>query len=54
MDRIHYQEMEENLAKLAEEGALKDKKIYLFGHCNATDSLLTCCSKGLCGICDFG
>ncbi len=39
MDRIHYQEMEENLAKLAEEGALKDKKIYLFGHCNATEQL---------------
>lgn len=39
MDRLHYQEMEENLAKLIEEGALKDKKIYLFGHCNATEEL---------------
>lgn len=39
MDRMHYEEMAENLDKLIREGALRNKKIYLFGHCNATEEL---------------
>lgn len=39
MDQLHYQEMQENLAGLIEEGVLQHKKIYLFGHCNATEEL---------------
>mgnify|MGYP002509628593 CR=1 FL=1 len=39
MDALHYQEMAENLEALVEEGAIQDKGIYLFGHCNATEEL---------------
>ena len=40
MDRIHYEEMERNLNGLVKEGVLDRKKIYLFGHCNATEELV--------------
>ena len=40
MDRIHYEEMEKNLNGLVQEGVLSQKKIYLFGHCNATEELV--------------
>lgn len=39
MDALHYQEMTENLEALVEEGTIRDKGIYLFGHCNATEEL---------------
>ncbi len=39
MDALHYREMKENLAALVREGVIQDKKIYLFGHCNATEEL---------------
>ena len=39
MDRPHYGEMVENLNGLLEKDAIQNKKIYLFGHCNATEEL---------------
>lgn len=39
MDRLHYLEMVRNVSFLIEEGALLEKNIYLFGHCNATEEL---------------
>lgn len=39
MDALHYQEMKQNLETLVKEGAIQDKGIYLFGHCNATEEL---------------
>lgn len=39
MDRIHYEEMCENLKNMLRLDILKGKKIYLFGHCNATETL---------------
>lgn len=39
MDQLHYREMQENLKELMEEAVLETKKIYLFGHCNATEEL---------------
>lgn len=40
MDRIHYEEMASNLENLIREHEIQDKKIYLFGHCNATEELI--------------
>lgn len=39
MDRSHYEEMVGNLSELLERDAIRNKKIYLFGHCNATEEL---------------
>ncbi len=39
MDREHYREMAENLQRIGAEDGLRDKRIYLFGHCNATEAL---------------
>ncbi len=39
MDKAHYEEMCENLKNMIQRGTLADKKIYLFGHCNATEAL---------------
>ena len=39
MDQLHYDEMVTNLHHLIEEHAIQNKKIYLFGHCNATEEL---------------
>lgn len=39
MDRAHYDEMLANLDKLIRSQCLQQKKIYLFGHCNATEEL---------------
>ncbi len=39
MDQLHLQEMKENLERLVQDGQLQGKKIYLFGHCNATEEL---------------
>lgn len=39
MDQIHYEEMRANLKQLMQENALQDKRVYLFGHCNATEEL---------------
>lgn len=39
MDRMHYEEMVENLDELIQEHVMEGKDIYLFGHCNATEEL---------------
>lgn len=39
MDQMHYKEMEKKLEQLIQSNILQDKKIYLFGHCNATEEL---------------
>lgn len=39
MDKEHYDEMVSALANLEQSGELSGKKIYLFGHCNATEEL---------------
>ena len=39
MDKEHYDEMISSLAVLEQSGELAGKKIYLFGHCNATEEL---------------
>lgn len=39
MDKQHYDEMIDSLDLLEKEIDLVDKKIYLFGHCNATEEL---------------
>lgn len=39
MDKTHYEEMVSNLNKLIQEKSIQDKKIYLFGHCSATERL---------------
>lgn len=40
MDGLHYKEMVENVDRLIREGAIQGKKIFLFGHCNATEELI--------------
>lgn len=40
MDKIHYDEMLSSLKVLLDENILKDRNIYLFGHCNATEELI--------------
>ena len=40
MDKQHYEEMVSNLERLEQKGFLQYKKIYLFGHCNATEELV--------------
>lgn len=39
MDKLHYEEMIENLEYFIKENNIHNKKIYLFGHCNATEVL---------------
>lgn len=39
MDKLHYEQMISNLKVLMEQEDIRDKKIYLFGHCNATETL---------------
>lgn len=39
MDQLHYKEMTRNLDALVHSGELENRKIYLFGHCNATEEL---------------
>ena len=39
MDKTHYEEMCENLDSLFQRGELAGKNVYLFGHCNATETL---------------
>ncbi len=39
MDKLHYEEMKASFEELVQEGSLSGKKIYLFGHCNATEEL---------------
>lgn len=39
MDRPHYEEMVGNLNALLGKEAIQNKKIFLFGHCNATEEL---------------
>lgn len=39
MDKAHYEEMCKNLEEMLQTGALANRKIYLFGHCNATEAL---------------
>lgn len=39
MDKPHYEEMLSNLDRLLQNGLIQNKKIYLFGHCNATEEL---------------
>ena len=40
MDAIHYNEMCENLEKMLQNGLFSGKRLYLFGHCNATEALV--------------
>lgn len=40
MDRLHYEEMATNFNKLIKERLIQDKKVFLFGHCNATEDLV--------------
>lgn len=40
MDRLRYKEMVENVDRLIQEEAIQGKKIFLFGHCNATEELI--------------
>lgn len=39
MDKAHYEEMCENLSSMIREDAFSGKNVYLFGHCNATETL---------------
>lgn len=39
MDQLHYKEMAGNLNELIQENVLQNKKVFLFGHCNATEEL---------------
>ena len=39
MEKQYYQEMKENFKKLKQSGVFQYKKVYLFGHCNATEEL---------------
>ncbi len=39
MDKVHYKEMCENLENMFQSGVFAGRKIYLFGHCNATEAL---------------
>ena len=45
MDKQHYDEMLENLEHFIKENDIDNKKIYLFGHCNATEVLVDELSK---------
>lgn len=40
MDGLHYKEMAENVDRLIREDTIQGKKIFLFGHCNATEELI--------------
>ena len=40
MDGVHYKEMVENVDRLIQEDVILGKKIFLFGHCNATEELI--------------
>lgn len=42
MDKLHYEEMVDNLNVLIKDEVLEGKRIYLFGHCNATEELVDC------------
>lgn len=39
MDKLHLREMEINLKELIQKKEIQGKKIFLFGHCNATEEL---------------
>lgn len=39
MDKQHHEEMAASLDDLEQKGCIKGKKLYLFGHCNATEEL---------------
>lgn len=39
MDKIHYEEMVSELNSLIQKKVICNKKLYLFGHCNATEEL---------------
>ena len=39
MDKLHYQEMKTNLDELLQKNIIQNKRLYLFGHCNATEEL---------------
>lgn len=41
MDKIHFEELLENLNCLEQKQGFKEKSIYLFGHCNATEELVS-------------
>lgn len=41
MEQLHYQEMVKNLDELIQNKAIQNKRVYLFGHCNATEELAT-------------
>ncbi len=46
MEIQYYREMTESYSKLRQCGILKNKKIFLFGHCNATEELVKCFAEG--------
>ena len=39
MDQLHYNEMLSNLTLLTQTAGIREKRFYLFGHCNATEAL---------------
>ena len=39
MDQLHYNEMFSNLTFLTQTPGVREKRFYLFGHCNATETL---------------
>ena len=39
MDKLHYKEMVSCLDEMIRTGIIRNKRIYLFGHCNATEEL---------------
>ena len=45
MERLYFQEMKERFEELSQNGVFRDKKIYLFGHCNATEELAKMLAK---------
>lgn len=55
MDKLHFEEMTDNLNRLEQSGALQNCKLYLFGHCNATEVLAKLLQERgyeVCGILD--
>lgn len=55
MDKLHFEEMTDNLNRLELNGALRNCTLYLFGHCNATEELAKLLQERghkVCGILD--
>ena len=42
MDKLHFEELKKNLSEMECSGELTNKRIYVFGHCNASEVLVDC------------